>query len=91
MSSQSLNNLTILIVLKFCMPIHIHKKKQLYQISEESVKYFSSYAPPKTWNFTPEIRLERYIASIFDQVIFELGTWAIHFWKGLIKHCSLDL
>ena len=42
-------------------------EKLLCQNLEESVKYFSNYAPPKNWNVTHTIGLERYIASIFDQ------------------------
>ena len=43
-------------------------EKQLCQNLEESVKYFSSYAPPKNLKFTHKIGLDRYIASIFDPI-----------------------
>ena len=42
------------------------REKQPCQILEKSVKYFSSYTPTKTWNFTLKIRFDRYF----------------HFWEG---------
>ena len=58
------------ILLKLYMLIHIQERnKVLCQIVEESVKYFSSYAPPKNWNFNQKIELDRYVASIFYQYL----------------------
>ena len=67
MSSQLLKNLTIF---KFAQILDVNShpgEKQLCQIWEETVKYFSSSAPPKNWNFTLKIGLDRYIVSFFDQ------------------------
>ena len=47
----------------------LQQEKQLWQICEKSVKYFSSYAPPKNRHFTPKIGLDRYVASIFYQLL----------------------
>ena len=67
MSSQLLKNLTIF---NFAQHLEANShpgEKQLCQVVEESVKHFSSYAPPKNWNFTHKIGLDRYIMSLFDQ------------------------
>ena len=67
MSSQSLKNLTIF---NFAQILHANshpQEKPLCQILEKSVKYFSSYAPPKNGNFTQKIVLDRYVVSIFYQ------------------------
>ena len=67
MSSESLKNLTIF---NFAQILHGNShpgEKQLCQIIEELVKYFSNYAPPKNLNFTQKIGFDRYIASIFGQ------------------------
>ena len=47
MSSQSLQNLTIFNFAKILDANPHPGEKELYQIFEESVKYFSSYARPK--------------------------------------------
>ncbi len=65
--SQSLKNLTIF---NFAQILHANshpQEKQLCKILEKSVKYFSSYAPPKNGNFTPKIGVDRYVASISYQ------------------------
>ncbi len=65
MSSQLLKNLTIFNSAQMLDANSHPGEKQLCQILEETVKYFSSYAPPK--NVTHKIGLARYIASLFDQ------------------------
>ncbi len=67
MSSQLLKNLTIFNFAQILDANSHPGEKQLCQILEETVKYFSSYARPKNWNFTHKIGLDRYIASLFDQ------------------------
>ena len=67
MSSQSLKNLTIF---NFAQILHANshpQEKQLCQIFEKSVKYFSSYALSKDGHFTPKIGLDRYVESTFYQ------------------------
>ena len=67
MASQFLKNLTIFNVAQI-LDANLHPgEKQLCQILEESVKYFSSYTPPKNWKFTHKIGLDHYIASLFEQ------------------------
>ncbi len=67
MSSQFLKNLTIFNFAQILDANLYPGEKQLYQILEESVKYFSSYAPPKNRNFTHEIGPDHYIPSLFEQ------------------------
>ncbi len=67
MSSQSLKNLTIFNFAQILYANSGPQEKQLCQILEKSVQYFSSYAPPKNGNITPKIWVDRYVASICYQ------------------------
>ena len=67
MSSQLLKNLTIFNFAQNSDANSYPGETQLCQVVKESVKYFSSYAPPQNWNFTHKIGFDRYITSLCDQ------------------------
>ncbi len=67
MSGQLLKNLTIINFAQILDANSHPGEKPPCQILEESVKYLSSYAPPKNGHFTNKIGLDCYIASLFDQ------------------------
>ena len=67
MSSQLLKNPTIFNFAQILDANSHPEGKQLCQIVDESVMYFSSYDTLNNWNFTHKIGLDRYIASLFDQ------------------------
>ena len=95
MSSQSLKNLTIF---NFAQISHAYSHPLIIEATVPHFRkigqVFLQIRPPKYLKFYPKNcawPLRRVSLWPITPVIIELGTWMIHFWKGLITHYSLDI